>query len=105
MTKIPIACTLGADEQVDRGAEWARMLTRASAREMVDARVQLTFPRDPALARELADLVAREVDCCGFFTFTLTVSHDAIVLDVSAPDEAKELVSAFIAPAAEPGRM
>jgi len=99
VTKIPIACTLGADEQVDRGAEWARMLSRASARERVDAQVRLTFPRDPALAGELADLVAREVDCCGFFTFTLTVSHDAIVLDVSAPHGAKDLLTAFIAPA------
>ena len=31
-------------------------------------------PRDP-LASALADLVAREVDCCGFFTFTLTVTR------------------------------
>jgi hypothetical protein len=97
MTKIPIACTLSAGEQVDRGGEWARMLTRATARTLTDARAELTFPRDPALARELADLVAREVDCCGFFTFTLTVSRDAIVLGVSAPDEAHDLVTAFIA--------
>ncbi len=91
-------CTLGADAQVDRGTEWARMLTRASARELTDDRAELTFPRDPALASELADLVAREVDCCGFFTFTLTVSRDSIVLGISAPDEAKDLVTAFIAP-------
>jgi hypothetical protein len=99
VTKIPIACTLAADEQVDRGGEWARMLTRATARTLIDARAELTFPRDPALASELADLVAREVDCCGFFTFTLTVSRDEIVLGVTAPDEAKDLVTAFIADA------
>jgi hypothetical protein len=99
VTKIPIACTLAADERVDRGGEWARMLTRATDRTLTDARAELTFPRDPALASELADLVAREVDCCGFFTFTLTVSRDAIVLAVGAPDEAMELVTAFIAPA------
>ncbi len=97
MSKIPIACTLTADEQVDRGGEWARMLTRASTRELTDAGAQLTFPRDAALTTELADLVAREVDCCGFFTFTLTVSHDTLVLGISAPDEAKELVTAFVA--------
>ena len=99
MTKVPIACTLSADERVDRGGEWTRMLTRATARTLTDARAELTFPRDPALASELADLVAREVECCEFFTFTLTVSRDAIVLGVNAPDEAKDLVTAFIADA------
>ncbi len=99
MTKIPIACTLAPDQQVDRGDEWARMLARASSRTLTDGRAELTFPRDPALASELADLVAREVDCCGFFTFTLTVSRDVILLGVRAPDEAKELVTHFVAPA------
>jgi hypothetical protein len=95
VTRIPIACTLAPSEQVDRGGEWARMLARASSRELTDGRAELTFPREPALASELADLVAREVDCCAFFTFTLTVSRDVILLAVSAPDEAKELVTAF----------
>jgi hypothetical protein len=99
VTKIPIACTLAAYEQVDRGGEWGRMLLRASARTLTDGIAELTFPREPVLASELADLVAREVECCEFFTFTLTVSRDAIVLGVSAPDEAQELVTAFIAPA------
>ena len=98
MTKIPIACTLAADAQADRGAEWTRVLARASTRALTGERAELTFPRDPTLASELADPVAREVDCCPFFTFTLTVSRDAIVLGVSAPDEAKELVTAFLAP-------
>ena len=99
MNKIPIACTLTAPDQVDRGAEWRQMIARSVAREMTDDGARLTFRRDPALASELADLVAREVDCCAFFTFTLTVASDGIVLGVTAPDDAKELVTAFAAPA------
>ena len=99
MSKIPIACTLETNELGTRVDEWAEMLRRATSREMTDAGAHVTFARDAALAAELADLMAREVDCCGFFTFTLTVSHDTIVLGVSAPDEAKELVTAFATPA------
>jgi NAD(P)-dependent dehydrogenase (short-subunit alcohol dehydrogenase family) len=95
VSKIPIACTLAANELVDRGSEWARMIERATAQEMTDEGARLTFAREPALASDLADLVAREVDCCGFFTFTLRVSHDEIALFVSAPPDARALVEAF----------
>ena len=95
MTKIPIACTLETNELRTRVDEWADMLRRAASREMTDTGARITFARDAALAAELADLMAREVDCCGFFIFTLTVSHDEVVLGVSAPEDAKELVTAF----------
>ena len=95
MTKIPIACTLETNDLRTRVDEWAEMLARAASREMTDTGARVAFARDAALAAELADLMAREVDCCSFFTFTLTVSHDEIVLGVSAPEEAKDLVRAF----------
>jgi hypothetical protein len=99
MNKIPIACTLETDDLGTRVDEWKRMLQRATSREMTDAGARITFASDAALAGELADLMAREVDCCAFFTFTLTVANDGIVLGVTAPDDAKELVTAFAAPA------
>ena len=66
------------------------MLTRATSRDGS----RLTFPR--SLAAELADLIAREADCCAFFTFTMTVRHDELVLEVDASDEARELVAALV---------
>ncbi|HTL84233.1 MAG TPA: hypothetical protein VL856_03565 [Acidimicrobiia bacterium] len=90
MTKIPIACTLDAGEQVTRRDEWVSMFGRATAR----AGSRLTFPTSVAV--ELADLVAREVECCAFFTFTMTVAHGEVVLEVDAPPEANELVAAFV---------
>jgi MerR family copper efflux transcriptional regulator len=97
VAKIPIACTLSADERVDRRGEWSEMLGRAATRELRDTGAHLTFAPDPGVAAELADLAAREVDCCAFFTFMLTVTHDGVGLDISAPTEAHELVKAFLA--------
>ena len=75
------------------------MIARATARDVTDDGVRLTFPRDAALASQLADLVVREVECCAFFTFTTTVTTDAMVLEIGAPAEARELVTAFAADA------
>ena len=95
MTRIAIACTLDGSEQAGRRDEWADTLARAITRDTTATGAHLTFERDLALAHALADLVMREVDCCAFFTFTLTVTHDVIELDVAAPEEARELVAAF----------
>jgi hypothetical protein len=90
MNKIPIACTLDSGDQVTRRDEWIAMLARATARDGN----RLTFARSEAV--ELADLIAREADCCAFFTFRMTVSHDDLVLEVDAPPEAEELVTALV---------
>jgi hypothetical protein len=96
VSKIPIACTLSADDRESRRGEWVAMIGRATSRH----EHQLTFPR--AVAVELADLIAREVDCCAFFTFTMTVNHNDVVLDVTAPPEAEELVTALVQLTADP---
>ena len=90
MSRIPIACTLNAGDQVTRRDEWVAMLARATSRDGN----RLRFPR--AVTAELADLVAREADCCAFFTFRMTVSHDELILEVDAPPEAEELVNALV---------
>ena len=90
MSKIPIACTLNAGDQVTRRDEWVAMLGRATARDGN----MVTFPR--SVAPELADLIAREVECCAFFTFRMTVAHGELVLEVDAPPEAEELVNALV---------
>lgn len=99
MTKIPIACTLTADETATRVDAWRSVLTRALTREVTSSGARLTFRVDATIATELADLVVREVECCPFFTFDLKVDNHALVLDVSAPDEAHALVTALFAPA------
>src|SRR5712691_151916 len=96
VAKIPIACTLPASELVDRRGEWSETLARATTRVLRDTGAHLTFAADPRVAAELAELVAREADCCAFFTFMLTITHDEIALDVGAPPEGIELVKGLL---------
>ena len=93
--KIPIACSLDAGTMGDRLQEWQALLARASGRERTDAGYRLTFARDPALASALADLAAREIECCPFFTFAIRMTNDGLQLDVEVPEDARELVAAL----------
>ena len=43
-----------------------------------------------------AALVAAEQDCCRFFTFTLTVGSDRVVLDVVGPADVQPVIDAFV---------
>jgi hypothetical protein len=96
--KIPIACTLTADQAPDRVAEWRDALAAAQERERTAEGYRLRFPKDPAFAGRLADLAAREVDCCTFFTFTVTLTNAELVLDVFAPEETHEMIAELFGP-------
>ena len=95
--KIPIACSLDAGAMGDRLQEWQVLLAQSSAREPTDAGYRLTFARDPELAAALADLAAREIECCPFFTFALTMASDGLQFDVAVPEDARALVDPLFA--------
>lgn len=48
--------------------------------------LRLTLRAEPEVAATAAQLAAREVRCCGFFTFTFTLAPSSLILDVAAPD-------------------
>jgi DNA-binding transcriptional MerR regulator len=91
--EVPVACTLNAADQRMRLAEWTELLALVEERQAVDGGVRLRFPPGPQLAGRLADLAAREHSCCAFFTFTLRPTSDALVLDVTAPADAAEVLA------------
>jgi hypothetical protein len=99
--KIPVACTLTAEQAPDRVAEWRDALAVAQVRERTPEGYRLRFPKDAANASRLADLAAREVDCCAFFTFTVTLTNAELVLDVLAPAETRQMIGALFGPAAD----
>jgi hypothetical protein len=99
--KVPIACTLTADQAPDRVAEWRDALAVARVRERTPEGYRLRFPKDAADASRLADLAAREVDCCAFFTFTVTLTNAELVLDVLAPAETHEMIGQLFGPVAD----
>lgn len=90
-----IACTLNAGGMPERVADWQHVLARAERREPLDGGVAVVFPLDAALASELAGLAAAEHTCCRFFDFTLRVATTEIRLEVRAPADAADVVTAL----------
>jgi hypothetical protein len=92
-----IACTLSEGERVERGSEWAGLLGLATDRRSSDTGLGVRLPADPEVVARAAELAVREVDCCSFFSFALTVGADEVWLEVSAPGEGRDLVDALFA--------
>jgi len=92
-----IVCTLdgGADAMRDRIGQWQAVVERATGREPAGGGVTLLFDHDRSLVVELARLGAAEFACCSFFTFTLTVGPPGVRFTVTAPDEARDVVTSM----------
>jgi hypothetical protein len=84
---VPSSCSLPTADQPLRVAEFDDLF--ASAVEEVErtspTSLRLTLRPEPGVAATAAQLAAREVHCCGFFTFTLTLAPLSLVLDVAVP--------------------
>jgi hypothetical protein len=91
-----IVCTLdgGVDAMRSRIDEWQAAIGRAVGRRSVAGGVALTFEHDANLAAELARLAAAEFACCSFFEFSLTVRPAGMTFVVTAPDEARDVITA-----------
>lgn len=93
----PIACTLDAGALPERLADWRSLLDTAHSRTQVaTAAVRIDFDPDVDVA-EITRLVAAEQECCAFFSFTVTLHPGGVSVEVSAPDEAAEIVTDLFA--------
>jgi hypothetical protein len=54
------------------------------------------------LRERVRDLVERETTCCSFFTFAIEGLSDAVVLDISVPQDRREILDALADRAEEP---
>jgi MerR family transcriptional regulator, copper efflux regulator len=89
-----IACTLPAGEMPDRIDDWQAVLAYVNRRDRTtDGGLRLTLDQEVALD-QVTRLAAAEQGCCAFFAFAITVDHRGIALEVRAPDEAAEIVTA-----------
>ena len=95
-----IVCTLGSDAVEDRMAAWHDALG-GGERQCIDGGVRVRLPRTTDLVG-LAQLIADEQTCCSFFSFSLTVSSEAVDLAVTAPAAALDLVHALVGAQHEP---
>ncbi|MFF0429567.1 hypothetical protein ACFYUJ_34980 [Streptomyces sp. NPDC004520] len=95
---VPQSCTLPTEEQPLRVAEWdalfAEQLTSLSRPQPLNLRLHLAGGQN--VEATVRDLVQRESGCCSFFTFAISVSEDAIRLDISV-DQAHERVLSALA--------
>jgi hypothetical protein len=91
-TEIPIACSLSAQDQVQRAGEFAAVAANVIGREPTAEGVRLRFPAEPGFAEQLTDLTRREQECCPFFDFRIATVDGEIVLDVAGPPEARPIV-------------
>lgn len=96
-----IACTLDAPRIGSRVEEWSAlldakedMLSGVVARTAIEGGVRLRFGPGTDVT-EVARLAAAEQDCCRFFRFALWIDSQGVALEVRAPDEAIDVVTAL----------
>ncbi len=88
-----VACTLTAAGRADRAATWSTLLAAAATRRTTAAGLRFTFPADPLLIGQLAELAVREQECCPFFSFALGIHAADVSLTVQAPPDAYPLLA------------
>lgn len=96
----PIACTLDADERLEREREIGSLGSEGLLTvERSERSATLRFRPDPGIRDRVEALAAAEGRCCAFLDFDVTVERDATVLTIDAPEGGEpimqELVSAF----------
>jgi hypothetical protein len=95
-TELPIACSLDAAALGKRGAEWRALAERALIEaELEGGAAQQRYRREPGVAEELRRLVTLEGECCPFLDFEVAEEDAEILLRVSGPPEAAEMVALF----------
>lgn len=87
---VPIACSLKPDDHAARLARWRAVLAGTTTQPVDETTVRVELPAERTA--DIAALVADEVACCPFFTFTLTVTHSGLHLDATAPADARPLL-------------
>lgn len=83
------SCKLDEQGAHQRNLEFADVVERGlTSRERTeDGAVLLTFAKRRGLEDDLRELIRRESQCCGFFTFEVDSSGDEIAIRVEAPAE------------------
>ncbi len=94
---VTIACTATAQSATKALQEWADLLAcqhGSIVRSTISGGVRLQFGPGVDVG-ELARLTVAEQDCCGFFSFAITVDRRGVGLEVVAPDDALPMVHAL----------
>ncbi|MBW3664344.1 MAG: hypothetical protein KY469_14685 [Actinobacteria bacterium] len=91
MPQLPIhdggaSCDLDDQGAKRRNVEFADVVERGLRdRKRTPHGVRLMFEHNDRLEDDVRELVDHESRCCGFFSFDVDVTEDAILVNVSAP--------------------
>jgi len=96
--RIPIACTLTADDQPGRLDEWRSFFaTQVAAVELpAPDRARLRLADGSAAVLAAAALAQREKQCCGFFEFAIELGAQGRWLSVGVPAEAAPVLADLV---------
>ncbi|MGH9099160.1 MAG: hypothetical protein ACRDV8_02895 [Acidimicrobiales bacterium] len=96
-TRVPIACSLAADDTGARVQEWPHLLDTwvvEVERNGRAAHLRLEDGDDAVLFA--TDLARREKACCAFFELRLVILAEALWLEIEAPDYATAILDALV---------
>jgi len=89
---VPIACSLTAEEQTERGDSFQRLFSTAEAVSELPNGYRLQFSNEHEWIRRAVELIIAERECCPFFRFSLEFEPGggSVWLEVTGPDDVKE---------------
>jgi hypothetical protein len=88
-TTLPLlACSLDADDQKQRLADWSALLQEATRREAIPDGLRYTFAATDELESRVRALAAAEKACCAFLDFDIVPTGEALHMTVTAPPDA-----------------
>lgn len=90
----PIACTLGTRDYAAHVDALSALAAEAlRSREPTPRGERLVFALDAE--RRLRDVIAAEAACCPFLRLDLRRRRDALVLEISGPEDARPVIAAL----------
>ncbi|MFF8953523.1 hypothetical protein ACF09I_32675 [Streptomyces sp. NPDC014940] len=100
---VPQSCTLPTRERPLRVAEWDALFSErlTSSARPEPLQLHLELAGGPGVEERVRDLVARESDCCSFFTFTTVPGAERMGLDIAVDVAHEAVLDALAARTAE----
>lgn len=98
MRELPViqtSCSLSASDRKKRAEEIATLAPDVLSHARVGDALKLRFARDASVQRRIEVLRSKESECCPFLEFNLTVSDEAIELELTAPTDSAETLDRF----------
>lgn len=89
---VPEACILPTAQRPLRVAEFDELFATALCSQRRLSPTELCWELAAGTEALVRDLVARESACCSFFSFDVSVTHDAVAVEVRVPVGQEEIL-------------